>query len=362
MKLMDESAIGTIQPFDIIDGFRIIKRIGQGGFGEIYFVRDNAKNIPYAMKVAFSNKQKIFMDIEYSVMKEIQDSVCFPKLVCNGENKGSSYIVMELLGNSLSQIRKAQPGKRLGICPVVKTGIKTISILQSFHNHGFIHRDIKPNNFLHRPKSDSDICLIDFGLSKRHIDPNTGKPHIQSPRSCFVGTLRYASLNAHYQKDLGRCDDLYSWFLSLIELSHGTLPWSNSTDKNEVSSMKELLSTQKLCEDLPSQFLEIYEYIIGLRYHDEPNYSYISSKLVETLIELRPGDVDDIWEGIPKVISPVPSPKRRISDTFDADEPMSLSQESLSPPQKYEPKIIEHYLLNDEEEEAERCKCPCCNI
>lgn len=73
-----------------------------------------------------------------------------------------------------------------------------IQRLEFLHNNHFIHRDMKPDNFLvgHGKKSNI-IYVIDFGLAKRYRDPKTGEHIPYKDNKSLTGTARYASVNAH---------------------------------------------------------------------------------------------------------------------------------------------------------------------
>lgn len=281
-----------INNFDVIANYRVIKMIANGGFGTVYFVRELGSNMPMAMKVEKGNKSKSSIEIEYSILKQLQSSLYFPHLFGHGTINDLSYIVMELLGPSLSRVKSYLPEGKFSLSTSLRLGIEIVCLLREFHARGFVHRDIKPANFLIRPDSPSPICLIDFGLSKRFIDPVTSKPHkmrTSESYQCFIGTSRYASINAHKRIDLGPRDDMICWFNMMVELINGELPWSHLNDKNEILKKKEeiLHNPEERCKNLPIQFISIYDEIIKLKYDEFPDYDMILLFLSDALRALR---------------------------------------------------------------------------
>lgn len=72
-----------------------------------------------------------------------------------------------------------------------------LNAIENIHDKGYIHRDVKPSNFLvGRAKARNKVYITDFGLSKVHLDKD-GIPVPQRPTADFRGTVAYASLNAH---------------------------------------------------------------------------------------------------------------------------------------------------------------------
>ena len=172
-----------------------------------------------------------------------------------------------------------------------------INRIEYVHSKNYLHRDIKPNNFLlgkfdkNFGKVDNTVYIIDFGLSKSYVDPLTDKHYEYRDNSRFVGTPRYASLNTHLGIRQSRRDDLEAISYVLVYFLLGELPWqgikakTKSEKKEKIKNKKKRVSTNKLCEGLPSEFVTIVEYTKNLQFYDKPNYDYIRSLLRNVLNE-----------------------------------------------------------------------------
>jgi len=131
---------------------------------------------------------------------------------------------MDLLGLNLAEVRKHELGGKAHISIAKAVAASMLKALESMHSKGYVHRDVKPANFaVFPPGSDAEHgiwMLIDFGLARKFVD-DEGALLPEREDASFRGSTAYASVNAHHDKDLGRRDDLWSWFYILVELIEG---------------------------------------------------------------------------------------------------------------------------------------------
>ncbi|KAM7154595.1 tau-tubulin kinase 2 isoform 4-T9 [Molossus nigricans] len=103
--------------------------------------------------------------------------------------------------------------------------------------------------------------------------------HTSQPRAVagFRGTVRYASINAHRNREMGRHDDLWSLFYMLVEFVVGQLPWRKIKDKEQVGSIKERYDHRLMLKHLPPEFSIFLDHISSLDYFTKPDYQLLTS-------------------------------------------------------------------------------------
>ncbi|OHT11145.1 Casein kinase I [Tritrichomonas foetus] len=331
--------------------YKVLRLIGQGGFADIYYVKEKKTNRQYALKVERKSSQKKTLALEKKIYEKVKDSFLFPKFITSGETTNYNYIVTECLGPSLTTVRKILPDVKYTMSTGLRLGIEMLRCIADFHRYGFVHRDIKPANFLIRASRANPIVLIDFGLARNHINPETKEPFEARDNVGFVGTAKYASLNAHECHDLSRRDDLISWWYSLIEILNGGLPWGTLTDKKEIYRMKLNTDYEKLCENLPKEILSVRRCILQYSYEMEPNYNLLTSFLVLAMVKTK-STFDDYFDW----------------EHLIAREKEHISAVSINPPAGDEPTIPinlpppvvpgdDEYSYSGEEDDTEKRKC-----
>lgn len=261
----------------IKERWKVYKSIGKGAFGEIYQCEDLETGAQVALKTEKLDSKKRVLKIEVAVLKKLQACPFVCRYQQFGRHEEFHFVVMELLGENLSVLRKRQPGKRFSIGTTMRLGMQMVRAIEGMHDHGYLHRDIKPSNFaMGRHHENRDWCfLIDFGLARRYVLPS-GDIRTARESAGFRGTARYASINSHLSKELSRRDDMWSLLYMMIEFLKGNLPWSNIENKEDVGRRKIELDSLDLVAGLPPEMASFMEHLRTLDYKDKPNYDFIA--------------------------------------------------------------------------------------
>ncbi|XP_035467337.2 tau-tubulin kinase 2 isoform X1 [Scophthalmus maximus] len=258
--------------------WKVTKKIGGGGFGEIYEALDLLTRVSVALKVESAQQPKQVLKMEVAVLKKLQgkDHVC--RFVGCGRNDRFNYVVMELQGRNLADLRRSMTRGTFSISTTLRLGRQILESIESIHSVGFLHRDIKPSNFaMGRFPSTCRTCyMLDFGLARQFTN---SCQEVRPPRPVagFRGTVRYASVNAHKNKEMGRHDDLWSLFYMLVEFLVGQLPWRKIKDKEHVGKLKDTYDHRLMLKHLPAEFGVFLEHISTLDYFTKPDYQLLMS-------------------------------------------------------------------------------------
>uniref|UniRef100_A0A182KDK7 Protein kinase domain-containing protein n=1 Tax=Anopheles christyi TaxID=43041 RepID=A0A182KDK7_9DIPT len=258
--------------------WKVLKKIGGGGFGEIYEGQDLITREQVALKVESARQPKQVLKMEVAVLKKLQGKEHICRFIGCGRNDRFNYVVMQLQGKNLAELRRSQARGAFSLSTTLRIGLQILKSIESIHSVGFLHRDIKPSNFAigRLPLTSRRIYMLDFGLARQYT---TGTGEVRCPRAAagFRGTVRYASLNAHKNREMGRQDDLWSLFYMLVEFVTGQLPWRKIKDKEQVGMLKEKYDHRLLLKHLPSDFKYFLEHIQSLNYADKPDYAMLIS-------------------------------------------------------------------------------------
>nr|XP_061792114.1 tau-tubulin kinase 1-like [Nerophis lumbriciformis] len=284
---------GTAEQADILppncmvkDRWKVLKKIGGGGFGEIYEALDLLTRENVALKVESAQQPKQVLKMEVAVLKKLQGKNHVCKFIGCGRNDKFNYVVMQLQGRNLADLRRSQPRGTFTMSTTLRLGKQILESIEAIHSVGFLHRDIKPSNFAmgRLPSTYRKCYMLDFGLARQYTN-TTGE--VRPPRTVagFRGTVRYASVNAHKNKEMGRHDDLWSLFYMLVEFAVGQLPWRKIKDKEQVGQIKERYDHRMLLKHMPSEFNVFLDHVLALDYYTKPDYQLLMSVFENSMKE-----------------------------------------------------------------------------
>ncbi|KAL4355678.1 hypothetical protein AHAS_Ahas09G0010700 [Arachis hypogaea] len=275
--------------------YKLERKLGKGGFGQVYVGRRltggnlNERTGPGAVEVALKFEHRSSKGCNYGppyewqVYNTLGGSHGVPQVHYKGRQGDYYVMVMDMLGPSLWDVWNNN-SHSMSTEMVACIAIEAISILEKMHSRGYVHGDVKPENFLLGPPgtpNEKKLFLVDLGLATKWRDSTTGL-HVEYDQrpDVFRGTVRYASANAHLGRTGSRRDDLESLAYTLIFLLRGRLPWQGFQGENKgflVCKKKMGTPPDSLCCFCPQPFKLFVEHVVNLKFDEEPNYAkYIS--------------------------------------------------------------------------------------
>ncbi|KAI3984150.1 hypothetical protein MKX01_011104 [Papaver californicum] len=302
--------------------YKIERKLGKGGFGQVFVGRrvsgsttrtgSNASEVALKFEHFQSKGCTDGPPYEWQAYNSLKGCYGLPSVHHKGRHGDYYIMVMDMLGPNLWDAW-CSAGKMMPLTKVACIAMEAIAILERIHLKGFVHGDVKPENFVLGQPGTADekkLFLVDLGLASRwkgtssnqHVDYDQ-KPDIfrfvsfqfSYPFVHYLyfktllnrGTIRYASVHAHLGRTLSRRDDLESLAYTLVYLLKGGLPWQGyqgETKNFRVCGKKMSTSPESLCFACPPPFKQFVEIVVNMNFDEVPNYSELVS-LFKCLIE-----------------------------------------------------------------------------
>ena len=257
--------------------YKPIKLIGSGTFSLVYEGLNLKDKTKVALKIEEKNSKISLLKSEALNIFDLQGFGII-KFISFGHSKDFNVLVEPLLGECLYSLF-LRLRKNFTLKDICLIGIQTLERIEYIHSKGYLHGDIKPENFVIGINDQRIIYIIDFGLSKKYRSDRTGN-HIQF---CITkkmnGTARYASTNSLRGVEISRRDDLESLAYMILYFLMKKLPWQGvraNTLQNrykKIYYMKKNLVNNDIFKSLPEEIKDFYKDIKKLKFEEKPNYS-----------------------------------------------------------------------------------------
>ncbi|KAE8882019.1 Casein kinase I [Phytophthora fragariae] len=261
--------------------FRLGRKIGSGSFGDIYLGTNMTSGEEVGIKLESVKSKHPQLLYESKIYKILNGGLGVPSLRWFGVEGEYNVMVIDLLGPSLEDLFN-YCGRRFQLKTVLMIADQLLCRLEYCHSKNFIHRDVKPDNFLiGLGKRAQIVHVIDFGLAKKYRDPKTHQHIPYRENKNLTGTARYASINTHVGIEQSRRDDLESLGYVYMYFIRGSLPWqglkANTKKQKYEKIMEKKMNTpiEVLCKGYPAEFRAYFEYCRALRFDDKPDYAYL---------------------------------------------------------------------------------------
>jgi serine/threonine protein kinase/Tfp pilus assembly protein PilF len=265
--------------------YRILRKLGSGGMGEVYLAEDERLSRQVALKVIaparseddtvrrrFLREARAVATLSHPGIAHIYDT---------GTEEETDFIAMEFIeGETLA---KRISGERMTIDEILDTAVQLADAIAEAHEHGIIHRDIKPSNVMLTPRG--RVKILDFGIAR--IDPATASVSSEDTDSAsatrlgmIIGTTNYMSPEQALGEPADRRSDVFSIGVLLYELITCRLPFAGKTAADtlhRITSM-EPEPLARFNYDLPIEL----ERIVRKCLEKEPAHRYRSARELQT--------------------------------------------------------------------------------
>jgi len=273
-----------------VHDYEIIRIIStQGVHGLLVLARQKDKTDYYAMKIerspgCMNNEGKRYSKIYKNFEDLAPGDIRIPRLHATMKEFGKEFIVMEVLGLSLADLRDAT-GKTCSdrhepwsMKTSLQVGLELLATYEQLHSMRWVHLTTKPVNFCigGTPLTKGRIYAVDFGRARAFLHPNN--THVGEYNLCQQVQTEYASIWNEKNLAGSRRDDLMSLTLMLIDLAYGGVPWEHRRKEVSKSAWIQAVVKGQRTKGL-APFETMLAYIAGLGYAERPDYGMLKGVL-----------------------------------------------------------------------------------
>lgn len=242
---------------ETIGHYKILKKLGEGGMGEVYQAEDLTLGRSVALKILpeeFSSDPKRLR--RFQLEARAASALNHPNathIYEIGEDAGIHYIAMELVhGQTLQSRIEAGP---VPMDHLLEIALQTAAALQEAHDRGIIHRDIKPSNIM---IASGNVKVLDFGLARIESPDavTNASTHPRTEPGAVFGTVHYMSPEQALGQPTDARSDIFSLGILLYESASGRRPFNGPTHGSVINQIVHAQpeSIARLNSAVPAEF------------------------------------------------------------------------------------------------------------
>ena len=276
--------------FQKVAHYRVVRRLGIGGMGEVYLAEDTELERSVALKVMSAelakdpNQRKRFRAEAKAASGLSHPNICVIHEVGETED-GRPFLAMELVQGQTLDVLQQQ--RRLKLKEILKIGIEVAEALEAAHSVGIVHRDIKAANIMLDRRGVAKV--LDFGLAKRFSENELAATASSAPQTrtgMLIGTPHYMSPEQALGRELDPRTDIFSLGVVLYELIAGQRPFLGATIGEVINNVINRRQEPLGIED--PALAPAVERIIGKSLEKTPQARYATAKmLADDLLTLK---------------------------------------------------------------------------
>src|SRR5437899_8667291 len=226
-----------------IGHYKISKRIGTGGMGDVYLATDMTAGRKAALKLlptrftSDAERLKRFQQEARALVGLNHPNILTVYEI--GEDHSTHYIASELIEGET--LRQRLLRGRIEVSEAVDVAIQVASALAAAPQTGIVHRDIKPENIMLRP--DGYVKVLDFGIAKlaeqevpATIPTDEALLLVETNLGSILGTVHYMSPEQARGAQVDEGTDIWSLGVILYEMVTGHAPFTGGTPRETMSS------------------------------------------------------------------------------------------------------------------------------
>ena len=269
----------------IFNKFEVKKKLGKSSSIDIYEGVSIEDDKPVLIKIEPKTNEKLYLETEAYNLYTFK-GFGIPELIKFGKKNNNLILIVSKKGRSLYDLF-VENNRKFSLNEICLIGIQCIERLKFIHSKNYIHRNIKPENFVIGLEDPHVIYLQNFYLCEKYRSSKTNLHAKFKYTKEIVGTERYGSVNALRGLRQGRRDDLESLCYMLIYFFLGKLPWQGISGDSESERLQKLLKEKKSFkienyEQIPRDFYTLFNYVKNLKFEEEPKYS-VMIKLLQNI-------------------------------------------------------------------------------